>query len=44
MAGFEPGAEPLRRQRDRVGAGDADQVESQRPRPLGEGALERLPV
>jgi hypothetical protein len=40
----EPGFEPLGRERDRIGPGDADRVEAEGPGPLDEGALERLAV
>jgi len=38
----EPGLEPLRRERYRVGPGDPDAVETQRRGAVDEGALERL--
>jgi len=44
MAGLEPGLQPLGGERDRVGAGDADEVEAERLRPFDEGPLQRLAV
>ena len=44
MARLEPGLEALGRERDRVGPGDAHDVEAERLGALDEGALERLAV
>jgi len=44
MAGLEPGFQPLGSQRDRVGLGDADGIETERLGAFDEGALQRLPI
>jgi hypothetical protein len=40
----EPGLEPLRRERDGLGPGNADRVEAEGEGPRDEGALERLAI
>jgi hypothetical protein len=44
MAGLEPGLEPLRCERDRIGLGDADRIEAERPGAFDEGPFQRLAV
>jgi hypothetical protein len=42
MARLEPAFKPLRRERDGIGPGDPDRVETELPGAFDEGALERL--
>ncbi|WP_343058462.1 hypothetical protein [Microvirga mediterraneensis] len=44
MPRIQPGLEPFGGQRDRIGPGDADRVEAERPGPFDEGAFQRLSV
>ena len=44
MTGLEPGLKALRRERDRIRAGDADGVEAERLGAFDEGSLEPVAV
>lgn len=44
MSRGQPGPEPFGRQRDRIRAGDADDVEAERTGPVDESALEGVAV
>lgn len=44
MTGLKPGLKALRRQRDRIRPGNANDVEAERLGALDEGAFQRFPV
>ena len=44
MAGLEPGLKTLRRERDRIGSGDADDIEAESLGAIDEGSFEPLAV